>query len=78
MPIKELRTCLQVYLTQKRIKATLRSLNFSAYKFIQWVSHNLKVMGYVLNIEYYFWWRDQSFWLINPLRRMALLHGQYQ
>ena len=40
--------------------------------------HNCKVTGYALNIEYYFWWRDQCFWLINPLRRMALLHGQYQ
>ena len=38
----------------------------------------LKVTGYALNIEYYFWWRDQCFWLINPLRCMALPHGQYQ
>ena len=39
---------------------------------------NIKRIPRNLNIEYYFWWRDQCFWLINSLRHMALLHGQYQ
>ena len=40
--------------------------------------HLFKVTGYALNIEHYFWWCDQCFWLINPLQHMALLHGQSQ
>ena len=54
------------------------SQNFKAIAQPQAEFHLLKVMGNVLNIEYYFWWRDDCFWYINQPRCSVSLHGQYQ